>query len=361
MEEKKIIQEVPASEIQDPLPVPRKNKPFWMVGIAVVLLVILAAAGYFLFSPQNKKVYRVGILSGLNSLADIADSFRTGMAEMGYTEGKNIVYDFQKTNFEHDKEKKILQKFVDDKVDLIFTFPTEVALAAKTVTRGTNIPVVFAFSTIEGNNLVGSVRQPGDNITGVRETGPDIAVKRLEILHELAPQAKRVYITYNPSAPPVPPALNVLRKASSQMNITLVENPIATVEDIGADLQKRSKLKDIGIDAILLMGEPISASLPALKVITEFASEHKVPVGGIKGQYSIEKENLPIIFTYEINTRNVGNLAVVLVDKILKGTKAGTIPVITPEAELLINYKAIQALGLTVPESLLSRAAEIIR
>ena len=82
----------------------------------------------------------------LDALAGIADSFKAKMTELGYIEGKNIAYDIQKTNFEPDKEQQILKKFVDDKVDLIFTFPTEVSLAAKTATQGTGIPVVFSFS-----------------------------------------------------------------------------------------------------------------------------------------------------------------------------------------------------------------------
>ncbi|MCX6814353.1 MAG: ABC transporter substrate-binding protein [Candidatus Aenigmarchaeota archaeon] len=322
--------------------------------LATLLIAVLFLSGC---TTQTGKVYHVGILSGLDALSGIADSFKAKMTELGYIEGKNIVYDIQKTNFEPDKEQQILKKFVDDKVDLIFTFPTEPAVAAKAATQGTGIPVVFSFATIEDNNLVDSVRQPGGNITGVREPGPDIFVKRLEILHELAPQAKRVYITYNPNAPPVPPALDVLRKAAPLMNVTLVENPVATVEEIETDLQARNKSADIGMDAILMMGEPLSVSPPALEAMTKFATEHKIPIGGV-GSYTIRGS---IVFSYEIVLDDMGKLAAPLTDKILKGTPAGTIPVVTPEAKLLINYKLAKELNLTVSEGLLARADEIIR
>ncbi|HJW97150.1 MAG TPA: ABC transporter substrate-binding protein [archaeon] len=325
--------------------------------LATLVIAVVLLSGCTTQAPETQKVYHVGILSGLDALSGIADSFEAKMTELGYIEGKNIVYDIQKTNFEPDKEQQILKKFMDDKVDLIFTFPTEPALAAKAAAQGTGIPVVFSFTTIEGNNLVDSVRQPGGNITGVREPGSDIFVKRLEILHELVPQAKRVYITYNPNAPPVPPALDVLRKASPLMNVTLVENPVTTVEEIKADLQARNKSADIDMDAILIMGEPLSVSPPALEAMTNFATEYKIPIGGV-GSYTIRGS---IIFSYEIGIDDMGRLAAPLADKILKGTPAGTIPVVTPEARLLINFKLAKELNLTVSEGLLSRADEIIR
>jgi putative ABC transport system substrate-binding protein len=331
----------------------RKKALIELILISLMLWVVLSGC----MEEKTQKIYHIGILSGFDTLASIADCFKAKMTELGYIEGKNIIYEIQKTNFEPDKEQKILKKFVADKVDLIFTFPTEVSLAAKAATHGTSIPVVFSYSTIEGNNLVESVHQPGGNITGVREPGPDIFAKRLEILHEMAPQAKRVYITYNPNVPLIPSALDALHNTSNLMNITLVENPITTVEEIKADLQARNKSADIGMDAILIMAEATSVLPPTLEAMINFATEHKIPIGGI-GAYTI-REN--IIFSYEIEIDDMGKLAAPLVDKVLKGTPAGTIPVVTPEARLLINYKLAQELGLSVSEGLLSMADEIIR
>ena len=325
---------------------------------------MLAAIGgsFLLTQKKEEKVYRVGILFGIDPLVNIIDGFKAKITELGYVESKNIAYDVQKTSFEPDETQQILKKFVEDKVDLIFAFPTEPALAAKAATEGTDIPVIFAYSMTEGNNLVESVRQPGGNITGVRETGPDIAAKRLEILHELVPQAKRVYITYKTDAPSVPVTLEALHKASPLMNITLVEAPVTTVEEMEADLRARAARDDSGMDAILLLSDPICASLPGIEAVSKFAFEHKVPVGGI-GKYTIKEEweSKAIIFSYEVYLDDMGKLAAVLADKIFKGTPAGTIPVVTPEAYLMINYKVAKELGLTVPEGLLSRATEIIR
>jgi len=325
--------------------------------VICILIVALSGCG-----KEEPKVYRVGIVYTIDPLVSIADSFKAKMAELGYIEGENIAYDVQKTSFEPNEIQQVLKGFVEDKVDLIFAFPTELALAAKAATEATNIPVVFAYSTTEGNNLVESVRQPGGNITGVREIGSDIEAKRLEILHELAPQAKLVYITYKVDAPPAAATVEALQKASSLMNITLVKAPVTTIEEMKARLQEQAALDDLGMDAILLLSEPICASPAGTEAISRFAAKHKVPMGGI-GKYSVHEEwgAKAIIFSYEVYLDDIGKLAATLADKILKGTPAGTIPVVTPEAKLLINYKVAQELGLTVPEGLLARADEIIR
>ncbi len=329
-------------------------------GYNLILLFALLAA-ILLLSGCNAeaapKVYRVGILSGLDFFANTTDGFKAKMTELGYVEDQNIVYDLQKTNFEPAKEQEILQKFVADKVDLIFVYPTEASLAAKAATQGTNIPVLFANAFVEGNTLIENVRQPGGNITGVRFPGPDIAVKRLEILHELVPQVKRVWVAYQRDYPSVPPVLEVLRPAAASLGVTLVEVPATSPADIQADLQARVKAAEIGIDAIMMIPEPLSVHPDAFAAMSKFAVEHKVPIAGSL----ISAEGYGIVFMNLSDNVEVGELAAPLADKIFKGIPAGTIPVVSPEAHLRLNYKVAQELGLTVPEGLLSQAVEVIR
>ena len=322
-----------------------------LVGMLAVILV-LSGCG-----TTATKVYRVGVLSGLDFFANTTDGFKSKMTELGYVEGQNIVYDVQKTDFDMAAYQRILQKFVADKVDLVFVFPTEASLEAKAATQGTNIPVVFAQAFVEGNTLVDNVRQPGGNITGVRFPSPDIGVKRLEILHQLAPQAKRVWIPYLQGYPSVPPVLAAMRPAATSLGITLVESPATSPADIQADLQTRAKLADIGLDAILTIPEPLNVQPDAMMAIGNFATDHKVPMGGA----FVSAEGYGIVFAALSNNVEVGKLAATLADKIFKGTPAGTIPVVSPESYLTINYKLAQALNLTVPDGLLRQAVEVIR
>jgi putative ABC transport system substrate-binding protein len=276
---------------------------------------------------------------------------------LGYIEGENIVYDFQKLNADPAGEKRVTAKFVSDKVDLIFAFPTEPALAAKAAARDTNIPVVFAMAGIEGDNLIESIIQPGGHITGVRYPGPEDTVKRLEILRELAPHAKRIYLIYDPNYPNASMALGGLRLAALSLDIKLVEDPVNNIEELQAALQARAALDDLGIDAILLMPDILNHSPDGYGAILKFANEHKMPIGGGMDFTA----DLGAIFSFVPDNIEQGRFSAILADKIFKGTPAGSIMVVTPPSHLRLNYKVIKELGLEVSEGLLSRADEIIR
>jgi putative ABC transport system substrate-binding protein len=325
----------------------------WMILVAIVVVSLLLSG----CGAKEPTVYRVGIISG-GSFAVMADGFKTKMTELGYVEGENIIYDSPDAGADMAEAQRIAEQFVVDKVDLIFTSgSTPGALAAKTATQGTDIPVVFAYADAEGSGLVESVREPGGNITGVRYPGHEMMIKRLEILLEIAPGVKRVWIGYDKNNPNTAPALETLRPAAPSLGVTLVEVPATTLEELKADLAARAASADLGLDAIILMPDGFNHAPDGLAALTEFAAEHKVPVGGSL-LYTVEAG---AVFGNANDLLEVGALAAPLADKILNGTPAGTIPVVTPEQDLYINYKVAQELGLTVPPGLLSMAAEIIQ
>ncbi len=332
---------------------PKKTNPRWVVVLPLLAAVLLISG----CTSPPERVYHIGILSGLEVFATTTDGFKAKMAELGYTEGKNIAYDIQKTDSNSSAEQRILEEFVQDEVDLIFAFPTEPAMAAKEATQGTSIPVVFAMGTTEGNDLIENVRQPGGHITGIRYSGPDLFVRCLEILLDIAPKTKRVWLTYDPDYPAIPSTLESLHQAAPSLGVTLIEVPVKSVTEIEADLATRAKSNDIGIDAILMV-PGISHAPPAWSAITAFATEEKLPIAGGPPTAADEGES---IFTYMPDNIEVGKLAASLTDKVLKGIPAGTIAVVTPEPHLRINYKTAQELGLNVSEGLLARADKIIR
>ncbi len=323
------------------------------------LLVWLAIASILLSGcakAQKPRVYRVGILNGFPPFSELADGFKAGLADLGYIEGQNITYDIETSNFDPVEEKRILDQFVADKVDLIYAYATESAIAAKGATKGTDIPVVFAFAVLEENDLVQSIRKPGGNVTGVRFPGPELSAKRLEFLHLLAPEVKRVGIIYNKNYPANKSQLSQLSPAASAMGLTLVEIPVASVADIQADLKTRAALENIGIDGILIITDDLSQSPDGWPLISQFAAEHKIPIAGS----AAFEADTGAVLSYIPNYRKTGMLAAPYADKIFKGTPAGSIPVLTPDSSLRINYKVAQGLGLSVPKGVLKQADEII-
>ncbi len=327
----------------------------YSAGLLILLLSSLLVSGGC--SQKQQKVYRVGILCGVAVFADTALGFKDKMRELGYQEGENIVYEMHTTTLDFAAEQRILNKFVADKVDLIVAFPTEASLAAKAAAKGTGIPLVFANANIESVDLVDSIRHPGGNLTGVRFPGPDIALKRFELLLELVPGARRIWITYLEEYPIVASQLDLLRPAAASLGITLVEVPATGVADIRRDLKRRSASGDTGMDAILMISEPLASNPEVFALLGEFAVRHKIPLAGsalsVKGYSSI----------FGVSTENisVGKQAASIAAKIFNGASAGSIPVVSAESYLSINYAASQRLGLKIQEGLLSQADKIIR
>jgi putative ABC transport system substrate-binding protein len=320
-----------------------------------VLIVTLLLSGCA--SLQKPKTYKVGILIGLSFAAPIADGFKEEMTKLGYVEGKNITYDVQIVDFDLPTYQNILKKFIADKVDLIVVSPTEASQEAKKLTQGTDIPVVFTFAFTEGMGLIDSIAQPGGNITGVRFPGVDIQVKRYEIMRKTIPNAKRLWMPYQRGYPIVAPQLEALESLAKADGVTLIPFPADNAAELQAELDKRAAAEDIGMDAILILVEPLMVTPEPFVVAAKFAYEHKIPIGGAyfpNGEYTS-------LFGVNVKFTRSGEQAAPLADKVLKGTPAGTVPVVTNEYFIQIDNKVAQRFGLTVPEGILKQANEIIR
>jgi putative ABC transport system substrate-binding protein len=324
--------------------------------VLVTLVVIISLVLSSCSAASTPKVYRVGVLAS-SSFVAIDDGFKAKMTELGYVENKNIVYIVIQTGTDTAETEAQARKLVADKVDLIFVSGTPNAIAAKAATAGTNVPVLFAYGQLEGIDLVKSVREPGGNITGVRYPGPEMVSRRLQILLEMVPTVKRVWVGYSMAGANTATALEALRPAAASLGITLVEVSATQMEDLGADLAARAQATNLGLDAIITIPDIFNTSTTNFAVINKFAADHKIPLGG--GLNFMTTQGALFVNTADLT--NVGQLAAPLADKIFKGISAGTIPVVTPEQNLIINYKVAQTLGIVVPEGLLKQASQIIR
>jgi putative ABC transport system substrate-binding protein len=324
----------------------------WAILVGIVVIMLLSGCA------KTPKVYRVGILGGADTMSAAVDAFKARMTELGYVEGKNIAYDVQKSNADPAEEKRISGKFATDKVDLVFAFPGQTARSVKVALQGTNIPIVFAIAVLEGTDLVDSVRSPGGNITGVRNPGTEETLKSFESLLEFTPRFERIMVIYDPNYPTTPSALGALRPAALSSNVTLQEVHVTRIQDTQAVLQGLEESGDATMDAIMLLQDTIPRSSEATGLIVKFADARRVPVAG--GPYALVR-NGGVVLSVASDLVETGGLAASLADKILKGTPAGTIPVVSPQPRLYINYTKAQELGLTVPQGLLKQATEIIR
>jgi putative tryptophan/tyrosine transport system substrate-binding protein len=332
----------------------KNSQTIWSLFVGVVVIaMVLSGCG----AAQEAKVYRVGILSGFEFFYPAVDGFKAKMAELGYVEGENIVYDVQSAPVDIDEYRKIAEKFVADQVDLIFVFPTEASMEVKAATQGTNIPVIFdlAFTDVEGIDLIDSIREPGGNITGVRFPSAEIASKRLQILLELAPDAKEVFVPYFEGYPNVPGQLDAIDTLAESAGVTLVKFGTTNPEELQAELDRQAASDEL--DAILLLAEPISATPAFFTLLGKYSYEQMIPIGGTL----ISIDGYSTIFGLLPQAYQTGEHAAVMADKIFNGTPAGTIPVVTAEGLFTISVAAAQELDVTLPDGLLKQADEIIR
>jgi len=334
-----------------------KSKINWE-NVRYMFLPELLLISLFCFGcSKTLKVHKVGILCGIDYFYSTVDGFKNKMAELGYIEGKNIIYDIQRSKSDLNLAKIILTKFVANKVDLIFVLPTEVSVLAKEVVRGKNIPIVFANVNIEGQNLIKNIKEPDDNITGVRYPGPDLTLKRFEIMKELFPKCKRIWVPFIRSHTIIVNQLNILRPIAEKEGVTIIEAPAENADEIQKILLTHSKSSHIDFDAILMIPEPLSITPSTFLVIAKFAEKHKIPLGGA----IMSIDGYSTLFGVSTDNISVGKQSALLADKIFKGIPAGTIPVLSAENYFMINYKEAKKFGVRIPEGLLKQANEIIR
>ena len=277
-------------------------------------------------------------------------AFLQRLRELGWIEGRNVLLEYRWAEGRKERYAEIAAELVRLKVDVIVTSGTPSVIAAKQATSV--IPIVFAsVGNPVGTGLVASLARPGGNATGLSSQMSDTASKRVELLREITPSLRRLAIFGN-----IGNALSVLEMAEVQVAArTLGVETTKVVIRRGEDIESGITALKGRVDALYVCLDPlmnsnstrISSKALLAQLPTMYGSKFFAEAGGL--------------MSYGVNFPDQFRRAADYVDKILRGTKPGDLPVLQPvKFDLVINLKTAKALGLTVPPSLLARADEVI-
>jgi len=322
----------------------------------------LVAAGTLLAAPlvaeaqQAANVTRIGYLShNLAASSHLRDAFLQGLRELGYVEGRNVVIEYRYAEGKPERLPALAAELVALKVDVIVTVSNTTALAAKQATR--TVPIVFtAVANPVAAGIVTSLARPGGNLTGLASLGSELVGKRLELLKQAVPVVDRVAVLW------LPGALGERTEEDMRTGADVASRALGVrlqfVEARGpADFDRAfSDMTSARADALTLL--PSNMFLREHRRLVDLAAKNRLPA--VYG--SREFVDAGGLMSYGANQVDLYRSAATYVDKILKGAKPDDLPVEqSSKFELFINLKSANALGITIPKSMLARADEVIQ
>jgi putative ABC transport system substrate-binding protein len=328
----------------------------WCSTVGVIVLLTLSLLGVPLAAETlpSAKVARIGYLGSTTTREQEAylETFLEGMRALGYVEGQNLVMEYRGAAGQYERFPDLAAELVRLQVDVLLVVATPAALAAKAAT--TTIPIVLAgVGDPVGSGLVASLARPGGNVTGVVSLAPELVEKQLAFLKDVLPTVSRVAVLWNPANPVHPLMVREADVAAQALGVQL-----HLVEAGGPDAFDRAfaAMTSAHAGALLVLAD--SMFFQHRRRLAELAATSRLPA----------MYNIPLmveaggLMAYGPNTPDIRRRAATYVDRILKGAKPGDLPVEQPmKFELVINLKTAQALGITIPPTLLFQADEVIR
>jgi len=315
---------------------------------------VLLAAPLAAEAQQAGKVYRIGYLSSASaSPPNGLEPFRQGLREIGYVEGRNVLIVPRFAELKLDRLPELAAELVRLQVDVIVTFTTPAAIAAKQATP--TIPIVMSSGGDPvGSGLVASFARPGGNVTGLTHlAGPEMWEKVLEFLKEIAPKVSRVAVLRNSTIQPEARGVELLRESARKLGLSLLPVEFRAADELARAFDTR--IRD-HVDAFVASESPLNVE--HRRSIVEYAIQKRLPTAFGQRAF-VEAGGL---ISYGTSFDSLSRQAATYVDKILKGAKPGDLPVEQPtKFELVINLKTAKALGLTIPPLLLQRADGVIQ
>jgi len=314
----------------------------------------LLAAPLIVKAQQADRVFRIGVLghSSASASAGRIEAFRQGLRDLGYVEGKNVALEYRWSEGKQDRLPELAKELVRRKVDVIVTHGVG-GLAAKDAT--TTIPIVMAIAGDPvATGLVASLARPGGNVTGLSQgTEEGLSGKRLQLLTEAAPKLTRVGVLWNRANPGVASQIADIRSAASILGVRLQPVEFRGSDELEGALASLAATRS---DALIVPAD--AAAFQQRARVIAFTARNRLPA--IYPQRETVQDGG--LMAYASSQIDLWRRAATSVDKTLTGAKPGALPVEQPtKFELVINLKTAKALGLTIPQSMLQRADELLQ
>ncbi len=323
--------------------------------IGLVLALELTLVPFAVEAQQAEKVWRMGYLSEGPQLTNPARPivpFQDALRELGYIEHQNLMIQYRFADGQSQQLPGLALDLVRSKLNLIVAVGTQEVIALKAATS--TIPIVMLFpGDPVGAGLVSSLTRPGGNITGTSLMFPDLAGKRLELLREIVPRLRRVVLLWNPTNASTAADMRATEVAAKSLGVVI--HPLRVDSMSGLDAAFAELARE-HLDGILVLQD--SVMIARRRDIAAVALRNGL-ASAFPGRAYVESGGL---LAYGPDLRTISVRAASYVDKILKGARPADLPVEQPtKFELVINLKTAKALGLTIPQSVLIRADEIIQ
>jgi putative ABC transport system substrate-binding protein len=322
------------------------------IGFIITLGILLGSLAAQ--AQQADTVYRIGFLGNSTAAleANLVGPFREGLRDFGYVEGRNVLIEYRWAEGKYDRFPALIGELLALNVAVIVTAGTPATLAVKKAT--TSVPVVMlAVGDPVGTGIVPSLSHPGGNITGSTAISTEMDAKRLELLREVVPSVSYIALLWNASSPLQVLAEKQVQAAAQVLRMRVLSLRVKTEEEIKSALAVMARERP---DALLVLADRLLLHHRAL--IMDFATRHRLP--GVHAYRELVEAGG--LMSFGPSYADMHKRAAYFVDRILKGAKPGDLPVERPQTfELVINLKTAKALRLTIPQSVLLRATEIIQ
>ena len=304
------------------------------------------------FAQQPAKVARIGFL-GAESAAGYrsqADAFRTGLRDIGYVEGKNILVEYRWAEGKYDRLPDLAAELAGLRIDVLVTHGVPGTLAAKRAT--TTIPIVMAATgDAVATGLVNSLARPGGNVTGSTFFVPELNAKRLELLKDAMPRMNQAAVLFNPDNPVTGPVMQAMEIAAKTLKVELRKFEARGHGEFESAFSAMAKRR---VDAVLI--PEYSLYIVNAKRIASLTTKERLPAAGFN-----EFAEAGGLIGYGVNFPDLFRRAAAFVDKILKGAKPSDLPVERAiRFEMVVNLKTAKTLGIKIPQSILLRADKVI-